>query len=566
MSGALQNGCGLAQFEDLRADERAVDEQRDLVGKLVRVSYLQTLGYVLQPALHFALVIRRHLACWMVGLGELRSDVDLRATAIVRLSEPIGDPCQVGIEFRLRVVPMFFRHMVPRVPEVPVLTLEECSHKVVLGTKMTIETGLGHSCFLDHEIHPHGADTSLIEQSRCGLDDSVPHVRAALGSSVDCTHGIRPSNVVNESPSYRLQTCLFQQNRQVCSIQRMSKPPRSHSDRSVAVFGASGHTGRFVVSELLRRGIAPIAVGRDGVKMAEPGFADRGIEVRAASIEDAPSLDRAFDGASAVVNCAGPFLDTAEAVVAAALRTGIHYLDLTAEQASARATFDHFDEPARSAGVVVMPAMGFYGGFADLLVTAAMDDWNVVDDIMIGIALDSWLPTPGTRLTGERNTARRMVVMDGKLAPVSEPPGEMEWDFPDPFAWQRVVELPLSEIVVIDRHTRTSELRTYLSHNALQDVRDPTTPPPGPADQAGRSAQAFLVEAIVMRGDQKRRIAVKGQDIYAFSAPLVCEAVSRILEGGAQNSGAQAPGAIFDARDFLDTLVQEHAMTEVAAD
>lgn len=61
-------------------------------------------------------------------------------------------------------------------------------------------------------------------------------------------------------------------------------------------------------------------------------------------------------------------------------------------------------------------------------------------------------------------------------------------------------------------------------------------------------------------------VAVKGQDIYAFSAPLVCEAVGRILEGGARNSGAQVPGAIFDARDFLDTLAQEHAITEVAAD
>lgn len=357
-------------------------------------------------------------------------------------------------------------------------------------------------------------------------------------------------------------------NRQVCSVKRMIKAPSSHfdNDKPVAVFGATGHTGRFVVSELVHRGIAPIAVGRDGVKLAGLGFADRGIEVYDASIEDARSLDRALEGASAVVNCAGPFLDTAEAVVAAALRTGIHYLDLTAEQASARDTFDQFDEPARRAGVVVMPAMGFFGGFADLLVTAAIGEWRFADDIRIGIALDSWLPTPGTRLTGERNTAQRMVVMDGNLTRVPEPSSETEWDFPDPFARQKVIELPLSEIIVINRHIRTSELHTYLSYNALQDVGDPTTPPPEPADQTGRSAQVFVVEVIVRSGDQTRRIAVKGRDIYAFSAPLVCEAVCRVLDGGAQNSGAQAPGAIFDARDFLGTLVQEHATTEVAAD
>lgn len=331
----------------------------------------------------------------------------------------------------------------------------------------------------------------------------------------------------------------------------------------MAVFGATGHTGRFVVSELMRRGIAPIAVGRDSVKLAELAFADRGIATREAWIEDPCSLDQAFEGAAAVINCAGPFLDTADATIAAALRSGIHYLDLTAEQASAMATFRQFDEPARSAGVIVMPAMGFYGGFADLLVTAAMGDWNVVDDVRIGIALDSWHPTPGTRLTGERNTARRLVVVDGKLTPLTEPPSEIEWHFPGPFRSQQVTELPFSEIILIMRHTQTSELHTYLSHTALTDVRDTTTPPPEPADEHGRSDQTFLIEAIVKNGNQARRIAAKGKDIYAFSAPLVCEAVYRILDGSLQSSGALAPGAIFDTKHFLTTLVQEYPTLEV---
>ena len=337
----------------------------------------------------------------------------------------------------------------------------------------------------------------------------------------------------------------------------------SRRDRTIAVFGATGHTGRFVVSELLRRGIAPIAVGRNAAKLAECGFADRGIEVREASIDDAGSLDRAFVGAAAVVSCAGPFLDTAHAVASAALRTSIHYVDVTAEQVSARATFEAFDEPARTAGVVVIPAMGFYGGFADLLVTTAMGDWDAADEIKIGIALDSWHPTQGTRITGERNTAQRMVVAGGLLVPLPQPAAETDWDFPEPFARQAVIELPFSEIVVIARHLRTSGLHTYLSQNALRDIRDPTPPPPEPVDEAGLSAQRFLVEAIVRRGDRTRRIIAQGRDIYAFSAPLVCEAVQRILDAKVRDNGAQAPGAIFDARDFLSALAQHHLTSVV---
>jgi short subunit dehydrogenase-like uncharacterized protein len=341
-------------------------------------------------------------------------------------------------------------------------------------------------------------------------------------------------------------------------------PGASAKGRAVAVFGAAGHTGRFVVTELLRRGITPIAVARNAAKLAEFGFTDRGIEVRGALAENPDSLDHAFKGAAAVINCAGPFLDTADAVTSAALRAGIHYLDVTAEQPSARATFDKFDKPARDAGVLVIPAMGFYGGFADLLVTTAMGDWDFADEIRIGIALDSWHPTQGTRITGEKNTARRMIVANGRLTPVPQPAAETDWDFPEPFARQSVVELPFSEIVVIARHTRSSELHTYLNRTALRDVRDPATPPPEPADEKGRSAQNFLVEAIVRNGEQIRRIAAQGRDIYAFSAPLICEAVQRILDGKARDSGAQAPGAIFDARDYLDALAPHHLSFVVA--
>jgi short subunit dehydrogenase-like uncharacterized protein len=95
-----------------------------------------------------------------------------------------------------------------------------------------------------------------------------------------------------------------------------------------------------MVAQLLRRGFAPLAIGRDSAKLTESGFQESDVPIRTASIDDPSSLDRSLAGAAAVINCAGPFLDTADAVAAAALRARIHYLDITAEQASAQATFD----------------------------------------------------------------------------------------------------------------------------------------------------------------------------------------------------------------------------------
>jgi hypothetical protein len=336
--------------------------------------------------------------------------------------------------------------------------------------------------------------------------------------------------------------------------------------RTVAVFGASGHTGRFVVAELLRRGFIPIAIGRDEARLAESGFQNRGVETRIATIDDAASLDEAIAGVAAVINCAGPFLDTAAALAAAAVRARIHYLDVTAEQPSALAIFERFAAPAREAGVILVPAMGFYGGLGDLLATAAMGDWTCADEIQIGIALDSWQPTEGTRITGQRNTARRLVIANGKLEPLPYPAPETFWTFPDPFGVQEVTELPFSETILISRHLRVSGVHTYLNLTPLRDLRDPSTPPPRPADDTGRSAQTFRVDVIVRNGAGVRRASAHGRDIYGFTAPLVVEAVQRILEGAAEGEGVLAPGEIFDARNFLRALAPEHLTLEAADD
>ncbi len=226
------------------------------------------------------------------------------------------------------------------------------------------------------------------------------------------------------------------------------------SNRTVTVFGAYGHTGRFVVSELRKRGWTPVLSGRDAAKLKAAGDAHPELEVRVASVDAPASLDRAISGAVAVINCAGPFIDTAAPVIEAAVRARIHYLDVAAEQAAVLATFERFADAARDAGVVIAPAMAFYGGLGDLLATTAMGDWAAADEICIAIALDSWKPTRGTRLTGQRQAGRRFVFSNNRLERADQPPAR-RWNFPAPFGPQDVVGLPFAETITISRHLRT---------------------------------------------------------------------------------------------------------------
>lgn len=52
-------------------------------------------------------------------------------------------------------------------------------------------------------------------------------------------------------------------------------------------------------------------------------------------------------------------------------------------------------------------------------------------------------------------------------------------------------------------------------------------------------------------------------DIYAITAPIVVEAVERILAGRVKTKGTAAPGALFDARGVLEALAPEHLTFEI---
>ncbi|MGH8158771.1 MAG: saccharopine dehydrogenase family protein [Rhodanobacter sp.] len=326
----------------------------------------------------------------------------------------------------------------------------------------------------------------------------------------------------------------------------------------VAVYGATGHTGSFVVAELLRRGLAVVAVGRDVSSVPA------GVTARVATIDDAAALDRAFAGCAVVINCAGPFLDTASPVVEAALRVGSAYLDVTAEQASALSTFERYDERARATGVAVVPAAGFYGGLADLLASALVGQ-QPVDDMTIAIALDHWWPTKGTRMTGERNQVPRVVVENGHLVPMMVSRTKTEWTFDPPHGVQEMEEMPLSEIITISRHLSVRNLRAYLNVASLDEIRDAATPIPVAIDAQGRSAQKFAMEVVARDSAGTRRARAWGQDIYAVTAPLVAEAAARMLQSSFDRSGALSLGEAFDAEDFLRSLRPEDLLFELDA-
>lgn len=347
-----------------------------------------------------------------------------------------------------------------------------------------------------------------------------------------------------------IRTLSFQT---LARIQRRDQAGDMNASERVLVYGASGHTGHFVVDELLRCGLTPVLAGRSVDKIANiTRYAP--LDRRLARVDDPERLRQAIEGTAAVVNCAGPFLDTALPLARAALESGAHYLDVTAEQPVVQALYRELDTPARVAGLAVVPAMAFYGGLADLLVTAALDGGSQADKIEVVIGLDRWWPTAGTRATGARNTATRLVIRDGALVELIDRARTGSWSYSALLGDQPVVELPFSEVITIARHLSVGDLRSYLNTAPLDDLHDTDTPAPSAIDEEGRSAQQFVVDVVLHRGDETRRISATGRDIYAVTASIVVEGALRLLKGHHRGPGVAAPGEMFDAASVLSVL------------
>lgn len=122
------------------------------------------------------------------------------------------------------------------------------------------------------------------------------------------------------------------------------------------LYGANGYTGKLIAQKAVQVGMQPILGGR-GASVRELSK-ELNLPCRIFDLADATATAAALDDVNLVLNCAGPFSATVEPMIAACLKQGSHYLDITGEIS----VFEHAHtqhEPARRRGIVICPGVGF---------------------------------------------------------------------------------------------------------------------------------------------------------------------------------------------------------------
>ena len=185
------------------------------------------------------------------------------------------------------------------------------------------------------------------------------------------------------------------------------------------LYGANGYTGELIAREAVVRGLRPILAGRRDEAIA-PLARELSLDHLAVALDDDAVLDALLGGRALVMHCAGPFARTAAPMVAACLRAGAHYLDITGEIPVFEACAAQ-DAAARARGVTLLPGVGFDVAPSDCLAAHLKARLPTATHLTLAFAVTS-SPSHGTATTAVENLHKGgLVRKDGVLTPV--PPG-----------------------------------------------------------------------------------------------------------------------------------------------
>lgn len=328
---------------------------------------------------------------------------------------------------------------------------------------------------------------------------------------------------------------------------------------AIAVYGATGHTGRLVTAELLARGQDVVLAGRSERRLralaAELAAPDR-VRVQVAPLDDARALRDLAERSDGLNHCAGPYTVTGDPVAAAAAEAGIPYVDHAVEPRPVRHLFAAYQHTAERTGAVLIPQMSCYGGLGDLLAAAAAEGLPDVEQVTVGYAVTGRRMTRGALdtaglLMGESD---RISYADGaqRIGPVEI--RNAVFPFPPPVGPRTtIVPFPSGEVVTVPRHVPTRAVEVQLTASTYEEWRTFDSVDASPDERV--RAEFTVAVQVVRCGGGVRSAHVRGRDMWRAGALLSVEAVLRLAGGeGPRKAGVFSPAEAFPAASFLTSL------------
>jgi short subunit dehydrogenase-like uncharacterized protein len=352
----------------------------------------------------------------------------------------------------------------------------------------------------------------------------------------------------------------------------------------ITLLGATGYTGRLVARALDRAGLPYRLAGRSPDKLARLAAALPASPCwLVADVTRPETLPALFEESRVLANCAGPFTDLGEPVVAQAALNGVHYLDTTNESGYVY-RMQGYDALARRSGAALVPACAFEVALADCataVLAAGMPGETPLDEVTVAYEIHGQGSSLGSRRSAVRALATSwLAYRDGQW--VHTAPGREGRRVPLPGGDRPALSFPSSEIVTVPGHMPVRHVTTWLAVSWHALLWAPLLVPafawlaPGPVgrlveavitrlwpppEEGLRSDAPFAVWVAVRRGAERRSMMLLGTGVYDVTGEIVAYAAGQMVQRGYDRAGVLAPAAALNPRALLDEATTRWGLT-----
>lgn len=316
--------------------------------------------------------------------------------------------------------------------------------------------------------------------------------------------------------------------------------------KTLMIYGATGYTGRMAAEHAKAQGLNVVIAGRNAERLASlAAQLDVPYRVFTADAHAAKSLD----GISVLLNFAGPFAKTAEALMQACIQAGVDYLDITAEINVYRLA-ERLGAQAAEAGVMLLPGVGWDVVPTDCLAMHVARRVQNPQSLRVALQVAGSMSRGSAMSVSEIIGAGLLARVDGQLVatPDAQP---RHFDFGEGPAL--CAPLSFGDLVTGWHSTGIANIAMFvhISGDAFPEG-DLSLLPDGPSTEQREAHRARAVAEVTGADGSVARSMIETVNGYSYTPLAAVEAARRVL-AGERRAGFETPARVF-GMGFAETI------------
>jgi short subunit dehydrogenase-like uncharacterized protein len=331
--------------------------------------------------------------------------------------------------------------------------------------------------------------------------------------------------------------------------------------KPILLYGATGFSGSRIAKRLVGAGVDVILSGRNPGKLQKIGE-ELGVPWQPLSLNSSSQLQEILDRCSLVFNMAGPYRQTAEPVIQAALLSRVHYLDLAGEWPVFQKAIA-LDQAAKQAQCMLMPGVGFTIAVSDCLLVMAAKEFADIKCLRLAISTPDLVSSGTLKSMFGLVDPNVWICHQGEMKEI--PVGALNHYFPFGSRYGKATAMNWPDVFTARHSTGIQTIEAFgevslvsellyqasgklapllqkpLIQSSLQALSQFT---PTAHKNSQDSAGFFLTVEAMDHWRRSSYLSLKTMDGYTVTTDIACKVIALILQGQVR-PGFQTPAMVF---------------------